>query len=58
MFDDADYGNLNELVRNEEMNRFGFQEMEKTGEYVETQWYKETKAKIVIVEKQFYTDYL
>lgn len=37
--DDIQMNQYAEEARIQEMNRFGFQELEKTCEYVETQWY-------------------
>ena len=44
------------------MNRYGFQELEKTAEYIETHWYKDTICmnanRFGSTIKELYIDYL
>ena len=67
LFGGADYGEeiYATQAREEQMNKFGFQDMEKTSEYVETQWYKDQYASKTVgrveerfAPKEFYADYL
>ena len=49
-------------IQNQQMNRYGFQDLEKTAEYIETHWYKDTtlmdSKRFGADIKEIYVDYL